>query len=1225
MKRFLNKIIFINSASVPYAEVFLDGNIHFVGSNGFGKTTVLRAILFFYHATSDKRTLSIREDQKSFSSYYFAEENSYLIYEVATDDSFFSVLVFKKGGKLHFKFIDSEYDKSNFLTNYSANSLDEILNKLNANKITHTEDVQRYADFRKVIYGESSNKLFRPYAIFQSSDGKQNRKVANIPQLISNIFRTSKLDSKHIKKSIVEAVFEDSIKPLDLLTIERQLNKFKIDIRDLEVYEKNEKQAAELVTLLEKVKSIESNLLKEAEELGASLVHFSDKVESLDAEQIITKEILTQEEEKFKNEEDNFTKKSDELKSALTLLNRDLEEITSLKSKYKALDVEGAKLKVSRKEQFEIELARLREELNENLSLSSDLESVFKTRELKIQAEKNIFTNKIEKNKHQIQLDFTQKNFSLKDEFEKRKADIIEVYTHQLVDFDKSINSILERLSQLDLEIRNVGFHKNYFERIENHRTKITKQEALIKNIEHELDKVKSEKEQIKAHYLLKQQNKEETYKLKISDSEKRIEDLKSQLQKLQEIKEGYSGSFLEFLEKEDTNLSKSLIQVFNSEILYNKKLNPKIVNQSETVFGINAEWKNAFTAKKYSSLEKLNKQIRNLEKDISRFEYLNNQLLVEFTQDKASLENEFTEQNAYLKSKNSELEFNLNQETSHLKKYILELESEESANAKVKKEAERNLIEHENAINEELSLAQGEKKKIILLKEKSLEELANELNDNIEKNENWYHASKYKIQSEEDEFYKKIERDLEELQQEKISLTKNNNSKNEKFEKERIKRVGELEFQLQEINNKLERLCEQFEYDVDRILRHEDVYLRRQKDLNENLLHSKQAFRSNNQEQKNRIEDLKEKLYQLHSDKMRFESMISEDYDAFRYSGTGIYDLLKERIENPSTSIKVSKDIKSIIQVLNSNYTHLQLLTTKLQKNIHRFTGLFSSNNFLNFPSSKSFDKEKDYQSFIKHKLEPFVTNNSIKQARVQIEKIHAELISDIAYDAKDFSLKTTEIEETILQLNKDFNKTNFVGVVKSIELEYRENTNPLIKVLNKLRKFAEKNNFHAQSDIFKTDRTQEMDKLSIKLLMELKTAIDQESKNQISVEDTFNLWFRIKENNNDTGWVEKLSNVGSEGTDVLVKAMIYITLLNVFKENTFVKKSDYFIHCMIDEVGKLSDRYLRELIDFTNSKNIRLIFGSPNENDPMIYRHVYKLHRENDKVKVIELVGEV
>lgn len=32
--RYLNKIIFLNSAHVPYAEVKVDGNVHFIGTRG---------------------------------------------------------------------------------------------------------------------------------------------------------------------------------------------------------------------------------------------------------------------------------------------------------------------------------------------------------------------------------------------------------------------------------------------------------------------------------------------------------------------------------------------------------------------------------------------------------------------------------------------------------------------------------------------------------------------------------------------------------------------------------------------------------------------------------------------------------------------------------------------------------------------------------------------------------------------------------------------------------------------------------------------------------------------------------------------------------------------------------------------------------------------------------------------------------------------------------------
>lgn len=45
--RNLNRIIFINSANIPYADdIYLDGNVHFIGTQGVGKSTVLRAILF---------------------------------------------------------------------------------------------------------------------------------------------------------------------------------------------------------------------------------------------------------------------------------------------------------------------------------------------------------------------------------------------------------------------------------------------------------------------------------------------------------------------------------------------------------------------------------------------------------------------------------------------------------------------------------------------------------------------------------------------------------------------------------------------------------------------------------------------------------------------------------------------------------------------------------------------------------------------------------------------------------------------------------------------------------------------------------------------------------------------------------------------------------------------------------------------------------------------------
>ena len=46
--RYLSKIVFLNSAHIPYAEVKLDGNVHFIGTQGVGKSTLLRALPVSY-------------------------------------------------------------------------------------------------------------------------------------------------------------------------------------------------------------------------------------------------------------------------------------------------------------------------------------------------------------------------------------------------------------------------------------------------------------------------------------------------------------------------------------------------------------------------------------------------------------------------------------------------------------------------------------------------------------------------------------------------------------------------------------------------------------------------------------------------------------------------------------------------------------------------------------------------------------------------------------------------------------------------------------------------------------------------------------------------------------------------------------------------------------------------------------------------------------------------
>ncbi|MDA8214901.1 MAG: ATP-binding protein, partial [Nitrospiraceae bacterium] len=143
---------------------------------------------------------------------------------------------------------------------------------------------------------------------------------------------------------------------------------------------------------------------------------------------------------------------------------------------------------------------------------------------------------------------------------------------------------------------------------------------------------------------------------------------------------------------------------------------------------------------------------------------------------------------------------------------------------------------------------------------------------------------------------------------------------------------------------------------------------------------------------------------------------------------------------------------------------------------------------------------------------------------------------------------------------------------------------------------------------------------KKAVELLKQLVKEISDFKEKEITLSDSFELQFRIVENDNDTNWVEKLSNVGSDGTDVLVKAMINIMLLNVFKEGASKRFRDFRLHCMMDEIGKLHPNNVKGILEFANSRNILLINSSPTTYNATDYRYTYLLAKNTENVTTIK-----
>ena len=208
--RYLNKIVLINSAHIRYAEVMLDGNVHFIGTQGVGKSTLLRAILFFYNA--DKMKLGIQKEQKGFDDFYLPSIDSYIVYEVVRENGKFCVVVFRNQGRAVFRFIDCAYDRRFFIddTGHVYYEWSKIRQQVGKHFISNI--IRYYDAYRDIIYGnrqETDNELHR-FSIMESN------KYQNVPRTIQNIFLNQSLESRVIKDIIINSLdFSDYSIDLD--------------------------------------------------------------------------------------------------------------------------------------------------------------------------------------------------------------------------------------------------------------------------------------------------------------------------------------------------------------------------------------------------------------------------------------------------------------------------------------------------------------------------------------------------------------------------------------------------------------------------------------------------------------------------------------------------------------------------------------------------------------------------------------------------------------------------------------------------------------------------------------------------------------------------------------------------------------------------------------------------------------------------------------------------
>jgi len=1209
--RYLNKIVFINCASVSYAEIELDGNIHFTGNQGSGKSTLLRAILFFYNA--NKLKLGIGREKKRFDEYYFEYQNSYIIYEVNRDNSKYCVLAYKVNGKLAFRFIDSEYKKEFFISiDGKAYESWEKIRSVLGKYIHYSKIINNYEEYRQIIYGDNKGLKpeFRKYSIIES------KQYQNIPRTIQNVFLNSKLEAQFIKETIINSISDD-VFTIDLENYSKNhLRDFENQINDVKIWSQKNKKGQILIRN-QAEKAIENyriyNFLKrEKQQLARQLYIRMQFVEQGKPILVKTFEVEQQKLNELKHKleklEELFRKREQAIVSDIKVLEEKNKEAKAKKADYETIDIYNLIEKVNRKNSLEQEKTGLEEEKK---LLETKYSAIKEKFESLIKQQQNL----LEKFSNDKDRELNKYNEEITDD----RIKITEDYNHQndLIkkDFEKQIDTISEQISELikneslqkqkRAELKHKIFYKQEIEEFKNNIFRLEKEKSELNSQKQNLlNEIKNNRKE----WELETTETERKFNTSIVEKEKEIKKYQNTIKNIEQKIAQSKSSFYSWLNDNVRNWENTIGKVINEDVLYKQDIEPVFKNKDiELLYGVEInldtlEREVKTVSELNSGIEKNRLAILSIQKEINILEEAENQEL-------NKLKVKYSKKNNKLKDSISENEYRLKKNENEFKKISL---SHTELEDRSKSEKERELDEIETELGKiAVDKQESEQKKELINSQlqRKVKRLDNEKNKELAKLKKQLIVKEQEIQKGKDVFQEKINARIAEINNKQFSEMENKGAD--------IQRIKTLENQLQAIDDNLvfieenETLVIEYNKDKRELFDKVPEYKLKITEFEHNLSELSEKNKTEKEKLNKKYTIKKQELEKIERRIKNFE----DDIDKFAefeksevFKSIEQYYILEEK--------QTGNQLKAVNIIESLREKHYKLIGTQseIRRTLNIFIGNFSENNIFKFKTK--FNDDHEYIAFVSE-LKEFIEEDKISEFGKRVNERFTNIIHLIARETNELMSKEAEIEKIIKKINNDFQNKNFVEAIKEMEIRTNESSNPIVSILIQIKKFNDENSLYlGEHNLFTASATGNKNKKAVELLRQLTKELEKHKNPVLKLSDSFDLQFRIIENDNNTGWVENLSNVGSEGTDILVKAMVNILLLNVFKESASRKFHDFKLHCMMDEIGRLHPINVKGILRFANERNILLINGSPISQNATDYRYTYKLSKEKPSV---------
>lgn len=1210
--RFLNKITFINSASIKYAEINLDGNVHFIGTQGVGKSTLLRAILFFYNA--DKTKLGISREKKNFDSYYFPYQNSYIIFEVVKDHTAFSVVAFKSNGRVAFRFLDTSYKKRYFINDEGATyeSWDKIRAILKQ-ETTFSKIITNYEEYRNILYGNNYglDPELKKYAILES------KQYQNIPRTIQNVFLNTKLDAEFIKETIIKSLNEDVLK-IDLSTYaHNHFKDFETELNDIQLWSKTNKQgevtirvqAEEVAKAYKTLSILDKEKIDIAQKLGWSVRSIQFKLPQLKTG--LEKEVLkhTELKQKINQLDDGFSERNQDIKTQIGIVKKDIRKANAKRKEYNSLQIDDLVNRVTQKSTLEIELQGL---LDEKTLLTSQYAQV----EQKYQALIDQLNNQVQKlsneqatKQNKLESNFISEKENLNSNFQEIANELRISHRENIKHIDKNLQTVLQSLFELNkqhIELK----HKPYFEKeiqalneeIRTLSAQNISAEQIIKESEQQVILVRKEWD-FKLEHALAQ------FDLQIREHGFEKEKISQHIVTIQNKLNASKGSLYDWLNINVKNWPDTIGKVVDEDhVLFQTGLNPSFDSDaSQSLFGLKLDLSKIDrplkTIEDYTTdLQHLNDRFNDLDQVITGLNIKKEESEKEFRKTYNSKILQFKEQ---ISTKNLEIDrfsqriqaINIQIKETHSRSELKKAEDLAALNLEISE-----LKMDEASLRKQLESAQIHIDDLLQTKNTEKEHQIKRLLDVYEDELNTFNESYHTA-------FTQYQTRISELKSEQ-NVELNDEGAN-------TKRISELESQLKTIKSELQFIeknrdkVAEYKKDKKELLDHSETFKTTKNELEQTLIQETKAHES----KKGQLLDQSKKIrstIDLFNDQIKQYNTDLEKYSIFEKSEP--FSHVKVYINDFNDVHENVFEPSKLIDDINQNFYAVIKQYQDLQAAINAFTGNFLEDNIFKFKTK--FNNKQEYLQFA-DMLKEFIDEDKISMLETRVNERFAHIIRQIGKETAGILSKEEEIQSIINKVNQDFFSKNFVGAIKSMQIRIVPSSNKIMKLLMEIKAFNDEYNKDlGETNLFSTDHKTNTNSKAIKLVKTLIQDMQTYKADEITLSDSFGLEFRILENDNDTGWVEKLSNVGSEGTDILVKAMINIMLLNVFKDHASKRVKDFKLHCMMDEIGKLHPTNVKGILKFANDRNILLINSSPTSYNATDYKYTYLLSKDYNNV---------